>query len=269
MKYGIAVSTYETQFGPIVFRDGHLEQNVKDIAAIGYDGVDLFVNRKTDEELLEIKKLFAAGGVEINTYLAIFLAEMGVKLSEIDPEKRQRDIGLFKEQIDKAKLIGANAIALGFIRGGVGENDTYEACMERLTDSLNQVGPYAAERGITIGLEPINRYELNFLNRADETADYIRANDFKGVGALIDTFHMNIEDVSFTESIKAAKDLISNVHAPSSHRRATGTGHLPYEEIFGTLKEIGYEGYVTLEAFGEPDPITCARESIEFYKKFI
>ena len=230
MKYGIAVSTYETKFGPIVFRDGNLEQNVKDIKALGYDGVDLFVNRKSDEELLAIRKLFEDQGLEINTYLAIFLAEMGVKLSEIDPEKRKRDIALFKEQIDKAQLIGANSIALGFIRGGIGEGDTYEACMERLTDSLNQVGPYAA---------------------------------------LIDTFHLMIENVSFAESIRSAKGLKSNVHAPSSHRIAAGTGHLDYEEIFGALKEIGYEGYVTLEAFGEPDPITCAKTSIEFYKKFI
>lgn len=269
MKFGIAVSTYETQFGPIVFRDGHLAQNIKDIAALGYDGVDLFVDRKTDEELLAIKALFEEGGVEINTYLAIFLAEMGVKLSEIDPAKRQRDIGLFKEQIDKAQLIGANAIALGFIRGGIGEGDTYQACLDRLTDSLNQVGPYAAKRGITIGLEPINRYELNLLNRVDETADYIKNNGFAGVGALIDTFHMNIEDVSFEASIKKAAGMISNVHAPSSHRRAAGTGHLPYEAIFASLKEIGYDGYVTLEAFGEPDPVTCAKTSIEFYKKYL
>lgn len=269
MKYGITVSTYQTQFGPIIFRDGNLEQNVKDIASLGYHGVDLFVDRKTDEELLAIKALFDKADVEINTYLAIFLAEMGVKLSEIDDEKRKRDVSLFKEQIDKAQLIGANSIALGFIRGGIGEGDTYEACMARLTESLNEVGPYAEERGITIGLEPINRYELNFLNRVDETADYIRENGFKGVGALIDTFHMNIEDVSFTDSIRSARGLISNVHAPSSHRRAAGTGHLNYEEIFGALKAIGYDGYITLEAFAEPDAMTCAKISLDYYKTFV
>lgn len=266
MKLGITVSTYETQFGPIIFRDGNIAQNIKDMKSLGYDGVDLFTNRKTDDELKEYKKMFADGGVEINTYLAIFLAEMGVKLSEIDDDKRKRDVKLFMEQIDKAKLIGANSIALGFIRGGIGEGDNYDDCAKRLADSLYIVGEHAHKQGIVIGLEPINRYELNFLNDVRETVNFIKKNNFKGVGVLADTFHMNIEDTNFRQSILSAKGMISNLHAPSSHRRATGTGHLDYDEIFKALLDINYDGYITLEAFAKPDAITCARESVEFIR---
>ncbi len=72
MKYGITVSTYETSFGPIIYRDGKLKQNIAEMSQLGYDGVDLFVNRKTDEELLEIKEMFREGNIEINTYLPFF-----------------------------------------------------------------------------------------------------------------------------------------------------------------------------------------------------
>jgi sugar phosphate isomerase/epimerase len=269
MKLGITVSTYGTEFGPIIFRDGNLKQNIKDMKDFGYEGVDLFVNRKTDDELKEIRKMFADGGVEINTYLAIFLAEAGVKLSEIDSAKRKRDVDLFMEQIDKAKLMGANSIALGFIRGGIGENDTYDDCAKRLAESLDIVGEHADKQGIIIGLEPINRYELNFLNDVPETVNFIKEHSFKGVGILADTFHMNIEDASFRESILSAKGMISNIHAPGSHRRATGSGHLDYDEIFIALQDINYQGYITLEAFAEPDAITCAKQSAEFIRNKI
>ncbi len=173
------------------------------------------------------------------------------------------------EQIDKAKLMGANSIALGFIRGGIGENDSYEACSERLADSLEIVGAYAEKQGIVIGLEPINRYELNFLNSATETMDFIQKYNPRGVGILLDTFHMNIEDISFRDSILASKGRISNLHAPGSHRWAAGTGHLDYAEVFDALDEIGYDGYITLEAFAKPDTTTCAKQSIEFYKEMM
>jgi len=264
MRLGIAISTYETQFGPIVFRDGNLKQNIKDMKSLGYQGVDLFINKKTDGEIAEIKRMFDDECIEINTYLAIFLAEMGVKLSEIDNNKRKRDVKLFMEQIDKAKIIGANSIALGFIRGGIGENDNYSDCAKRLAESLNVVGEYAYKNEIVIGLEPINRYELNFLNSVEETVEFINKHNFKGVGVLADTFHMNIEDTSFYESILSAKGLISNIHAPSSHRQATGTGHLDYDEIFKALLNINYDGYITLEAFAQPDAITCAKMSAQF-----
>ncbi len=266
MKFGITVSTYQTQFGPIIFRDGDLKQNIADIKALGYEGVDLFVDRRTDDELKQFKAMFEDGGVKINTYLAIFLAEMGVKLSEVDTKKRMRDVDLFMKQIDKARLIGANSIALGFIRGGIGENDSYADCEKRLADSLNIVGKHAKENGIVIGIEPINRYELNFLNSVTETVEFVKRYGFECVGILMDTFHMNIEDVSFRESILSAKGLISNVHAPSSHRQATGSGHLDYDEIIGTLMEIGYTGYLTLEAFAKPDANTCAKRSIDFLR---
>lgn len=266
MKYGITVSTYQTDFGPIVFKDGNLDQNIRDMRGLGYTGVDLFVNRRTDDQLLELKRKFEGEGIEIVTYLAIFLAEMGVKLSEIDGAKRRRDIDFFREQIDKARLMGAGSIALGFIRGGIGEGDTYTDCEKRLADSLHILGAYADKNGIVIGLEPINRYEINFLNTAAETMRFISRYDLSGVGILLDTFHMNIEDLSFRESILQAQGRITNVHAPGSSRAATGSGHLDYDEILGALTEIGYDGYLTVEAFAQPDAYTCAKQSVEFLK---
>lgn len=268
MKLGITVSTYQTQFGPIIFRDGNLRQNIQDMVRLGYQGVDLFTNQKTDQELADLRTLFANGGIEINTYLAIFLAEKGVKLSEFDDKKRQRDIDMYRAEIDNARKIGAKSIALGFIRGGIDEaGDTYAACAERLAKSLEVVGKHAHEQEITIGLEPINRYELNFINSALEAVAFMKQYNPVGVKLLLDAFHMNIEDLDMGESIRAAAGMISNFHAPGSSRLATGSGHLDYDMIIRLLNETGYDGYLTLEAFGKPDPITCAKQSANFLKE--
>jgi len=237
------------------------------MSRLGYQGVDLFTDEKTDQELADLRALFADGGIEINTYLAIFLAEKDVKLSEINDVKRQRDIDLYKTEIDNAKKIGANSIALGFIRGEIGELDSFQACSDRLASSLEVVGQHAQERGIIIGLEPINRYELNFINSTMEAVQFMKKYDPPGVALLLDAFHMNIEDLDLYESIRVAARMISNFHAPGSSRLATGSGHLDYDMIISTLNEIGYDGYLTLEAFGKPDPISCASQSVNFLKE--
>jgi sugar phosphate isomerase/epimerase len=269
MKLGITISTYQTKFGPIIFRDGNLRENIKDMTRLGYRGVDLFTDEKTDQELGELRLMFGDGGVEINTYLAIFLAEKGVKLSEINDKKRLRDVDLYKHEIDNAKKIGANSIALGFIRGGYGEEDSYQACADRLAASLEVLGKHADEQGIIIGLEPINRYELNFINSAIEAVAFMKKYNPPGVGLLLDAFHMNIEDVDINEAIRAASGMISNFHAPGSSRLATGSGHLDYDMIIRSLNETGYDGYLTLEAFAKPDSISCAKESADFLREKI
>lgn len=264
MKLGITVSTYQTTFGPIVFRDGNIRQNIQDMKALEYHGVDLFVDQKTDQELRDLRSMFEEADIEINTYLAIFLAEKGVKLSEIDDAKRQRDVDLFREQIDSAYKIGASAIALGFIRGDIGQDDTYEACADRLAHSLEIVGSHAEQRGIVISLEPINRYELNFINSTMEGVSFMQQYNPPGVKLLLDAFHMNIEDLDLEASLQAATGLISNFHAPGSSRLATGSGHLDYDMIISTLHKTGYSGYLTLEAFAKPDSIGCAKQSAVF-----
>ncbi|KUK72362.1 MAG: sugar phosphate isomerase/epimerase [Clostridiales bacterium 38_11] len=266
MKLGITVSTYPTNFGPIIFKDGNLRENIREMAALGYHGVDLFTNEKTPQELQDLRILFKDGGIEINTYLAIFLAEKGVKLSEINDVKRLHDIDLYRKEINNAQKIGAKSIALGYIRGEIGEGDSYLACEERLAHSLEIVGKHAAERGIVIGLEPINRYELNFINSVMEAVAFMKKFRPVGVGLLLDAFHMNIEDLDFSESIHAAAGIISNFHAPGSSRLATGSGHLDYDAIISALNETGYTGYLTLEAFPKPDSFTVAKQSAEFLK---
>jgi D-psicose/D-tagatose/L-ribulose 3-epimerase len=109
----------------------------------------------------------------------------------------------------------------------------------------------AAESGITLALEFCNRYETNVINTTQETLDFIAAVDRPNVMAHLDTYHMNIEEHSFTEAVRAAAAAgrLGYVHVGESHRGALGTGSIPWTEFFTALDEVDYSGIVTFESF--------------------
>lgn len=266
MKLGVTVSTYSSKFGPIVFRDGDIAKDVKVIKELGFDGVDLFIDRKSDNEIDELRTLFEGEGIEIAMYIAIFLSEIGLNLSCADEAKRKEYVMEYKNQIMLAQRIGAKRMPVGFIRGAKAENDNMDNCLDRLAKSLDELCDFASNKGIKLCLEPINRYEINTLNNVDECMDFIERYNLNKLGLLLDAFHMNIEEASIEGSILKAGKYIEHFHSPDSHRLATGTGHLNYNSILKTLKKVNYTGYLMVEAFPKPDAYNCAAQSIKFLK---
>ncbi len=250
MRLGCAVSTYPTKFGPIVFKDGELEKNFEIMRKYGFSGVDLFVNNTSPEVMRQYKKTMEDYDIKMATYLAIFLAENGVKLSEKDPAKRVKNIELVKAQLDNARFFDARGLAMGFIRGGYEEGKEEKSdAMKRIAEALTELGEYAHSIGTKILLEPINRYEINTINTAVEGADFINDNKLKGIGLLIDAFHMNIEDKNIGDSIRYCGEHAVNMHMADSNRYALGEGHLDMKEVLVALNEIKFNGFLTLEAF--------------------
>jgi sugar phosphate isomerase/epimerase len=267
MKLGVSVSTYNAAFGPIVFKGDCLAENLAVVKRLGYTGVDLFVDRRSAAEIDAIGRLLAAAGVEIANYVGIFMAEMGLDLSCTDPARRGEYLQLYRSQIDHACRLGSPHMPVGNIRGPVPPGDSPERYCERLADSLHALCGYAAARGVTLCLEPTNRYECNSLNSAAACVRFIEAYHLDRLGLLLDTFHMNIEDVSIPAAILQAGGRIRHFHCPDSGRAAAGSGHLDYAAILCALKTAGYQGYLMLEAFPWPDALTCARDNIEYLQR--
>ena len=249
MKLATTIYSYNCPTGPVIFKDGNVKENVKLMKKFGYDGADLFIQGISKDKIIELRKCFEDENAEIVTLFAIFLGQNGVKLTEKNSIKRQRNIDMFKEQLDNAKLIGAKGIGLGYIRGTHEIDETECDALNRVASCLFELGEYAENIGSNIMLEPINRYEINTLNNAKQAVDYIKKNKFQGVSLLLDLFHMNIEDKSIEDTIRYAGNLITNLHAPDSNRYAVGDGHLDFLSITNALKEIKYDGFLTLEAF--------------------
>ena len=116
--------------------------------------------------------------------------------------------------------------------------------------------------------EPLNRYETNLFNLYIEACEFLDQLDTSGVSLLADLFHMNIEEENIASSIRKGVRHLGHVHFADSNRRPVGNGHTDMFPIAETLKEIGYDGCISAEAFAWPDPSSAARTTIDSYRKF-
>jgi sugar phosphate isomerase/epimerase len=156
---------------------------------------------------------------------------------------------------------------LGGVRGKLaGDPATWEAQREGAIGSMREVARYAASQGVQAVIEPINRYETNFINTAAEGLAAIEAIGEPSVKLLLDTFHMNIEEADIPETVRRAGARIGYVHFADSNRRAPGAGHTRFAEILGALAEVGYGGYVGAEILPLPDDRSAVEQAALFLR---
>lgn len=269
MKIGVSMSTCQFEFGPVVFGSGEIEENLKVLSDIGIDGVDLFCDEKSDRDIDKIRELFLSYEIEIPMYIPFFLNRIKLNLSHPDPEVRMNFLNIYKKQIDAAKRIGAKKMPVGFIRGEMAGGQEYKAYCNRLADSLQVLGEYGASRNVTLCIEPINRYEINVMNRVDQCVEFLEGYRLQYIKLLLDAFHMNIEDVSIEKAIRMAGDKLAHFHASDSNRLNPGAGHIDYHGLIETLKSVEYDGYLVMECFPGPSPHEVAKNGFEYLKKII
>ncbi len=169
------------------------------------------------------------------------------------PDIRQSGVDYLKRCVDATAEMGATTLS-GVLYSAIGrkiDGMPDESYWERAAEGLRTVAEYAATRGITLGIEPINRYETFLVNTC---AQALRLRDMTGapnVGVHLDAYHMNIEETEFYEPTRAAIDSLCHYHLSESHRGTPGTGTVNWREIMRALAEGGYKGVVGLESFSQ------------------
>lgn len=116
-------------------------------------------------------------------------------------------------------------------------------------ENMRQAADYAAERGIKLAVEPLNRFETDFLNTVEQGLTFFDQIGKNNVGFLIDTFHMNLEEKSIPDAIRRAGAKVFNFHSCENDRGTPGTGHIPWQEVAIALRDIAYDGPVVIESF--------------------
>ncbi|MBA2274316.1 MAG: sugar phosphate isomerase/epimerase [Actinobacteria bacterium] len=122
-----------------------------------------------------------------------------------------------------------------------------------LFEGLTELGQHAAQEGVLVLLEPLNRFEDHMLNRLDQAVDLCRAVGIDSVRVMGDLFHMNIEEPDIAASIRAASHYLVHAHLADSNRLQPGTGHTDFASAFAALKEVGVES-IAMECGIEGDP---------------
>jgi D-psicose/D-tagatose/L-ribulose 3-epimerase len=142
-------------------------------------------------------------------------------------------------------LCGVLYAHLGTLTGRPPEQEE----LEDVARVLKNVARYAAERGVSLGVEAVNRYETYLINLAEQANAMLDRVGEPNVFVHLDTYHMNIEEKGFYEPIVATGPRMHYIHLSESDRGTPGTGNVHWDEVFRGLKAIDYDGYLVMESF--------------------
>jgi 5-keto-L-gluconate epimerase len=267
MKFGLAVagpSALPSAF--VVFRDD-FARCVDRCAELGFDGVELALLRAEEVDVPRLRERLIATGLEIPCVSSgqVFAAD---RLYFTHPEESVRNAAVDRitGMIRLAAELGAR-VNTGRVRGIIHEGETVETAVARYLDCLNRCADVAEPLGVEIIVEPVNRYEVNFINNCDQGLELLQRAGRQCLKLMPDLFHMNIEDPSFRQAFESCREHVTYVHVADSNRLAPGWGHMPFDEIFQILNDIGYDGWLTAEILPKPDPDAAAAQAIRFLRE--
>lgn len=264
MKIGIAVAGREALPSAfVVFRDD-LYRCVDRAAALGYHGVELALLQADEVNVTRMKSQLSATGLEIPCISSgqVFAADH-LYFTHPDACVREAAVARINGMIRLAAEFGAR-VNTGRVRGFIHDGETVETAKQRYMSCLNRCADVAEAAGVELIVEPVNRYEINFINSCEEGLDIIQKIGRPCVKLMPDLFHMNIEDASFRKVFETARGCISYIHVADSNRLAPGWGHIPFDEIFKILRDIGYDGYLTAEILPKPEPEQAAAQAARY-----
>ncbi len=183
-------------------------------------------------------------------------------VSSDNPEYRKIGLQYLKDMVDLCTKIDAKVIA-GPLYSAVGKarqitEDEKKQQWDWAVENLKIAADYAGEKGILLAVEPLNRFETDFINTVEQGLDLLARIDKSNVGFLLDTFHMNIEESNIPAAIRSAKGKIMDLHCCANDRGTPGADNFNWPSIVAALKDSGYNDYCLIESF-TPDCVEIAK----------
>jgi len=233
--------TYNT----LVYGHEPIERGIERLARFGYDGVE-FIGEPGQLDAAAITRALSEHGIRASSVISIYTPERDLVSS--DAAVRGRALDYLRGNVDFARAIGAEVVTF-----------TPTACMkitpeapleqewEWAVQAARAAGSHAAEQGITIAVEPWNRYETYLINRAEQAIRFVDEVGAPNVGVMLDTFHMSIEERDLAGAVRASGERLVHVHLADSNRAAPGQGHLDFAPILRAIADIGYDGWISYE----------------------
>jgi len=261
-----------------------LEELIPHIAAMGFDVVELPVETPGQFDAERARRLADEHGLGISV-----CAVIGEGRDLLLPDQAANGSAYLRECIDIAAEVGSPTL-VGPFYSAVGRcwratSDERERDMARLAGLLQDVCDRASERGVKLGIEPLNRFETSFLNTTAQAIELVEQVGHPALGLSLDLFHMGIEEKSPGDAVRQAGSRLLHLQVAENDRGTPGTGHLPWSDISAALREIGYQGSVVIETFSQqveaiaraasiwrplaPDPDTLARDGLRFLRTLL
>jgi D-psicose/D-tagatose/L-ribulose 3-epimerase len=252
------------------------------IKEAGFDGVEVPLFQPAQFAAADIRK-----GLEENDLECTICSVLtgGTNIISDDAAVRRKTGVHMQECVKAAAEVGAKIIAgplyspVGLMTGRRRTTEEWK----RAVDCYRSLGPVLTEYGVTIAIEPLNRFETYFLNTAADAVALCKEIDHPNVGILFDTFHANIEEKDIAAGYRTVAPYLKHVHTCENDRGIPGTGHVDWKGVFQALRDINYDGWLTIESFGfslgelsaaasiwrdiAPSPESIAFEGVKFLKR--
>lgn len=167
-----------------------------------------------------------------------------------DSEIAKRGEARLMDALNVVEQLGGNYLG-GVIFSALGKYKfpPTKKARDNAVAALKRLAIAAQAKGITLGLEPVNRYESNLLNTGSQALEMIKDIGEPNVVVHLDIYHMNIEEQDLVSPVLEAGNKLGYVHIGASHRGPLGTGNIDFDSFFGALAKIGYKGTITFESF--------------------
>ncbi len=275
MKFGIHaglwMKTWEDDLAPIFAA----------AAEIGFDGVEVSLLGIGRDRAKAIRAQAERCGLELTCSTGL---GPEADPTSTDPDVRKNAVAVLTEAIEVTALLGSKGLA-GVVAAPWGAFDPLNkvARAERSAVTLGQLDGVLAEQGVTLGIEALNRFETDLTSTAAEACALAQATGSTHIGALLDSFHMNIEEKDAPAAILAAGKQLCHYHVSDNDRGVPGSGRYDFPADARALKEIGYNGWVVAEMFVtagnpasgdlniwrdiEPDPTVAAIQTLAYVRK--
>ena len=216
-------------------------------ARAGYDYVEVALLDPWSVDTAMTKDLLAEYGVRAHASLGL---SFETDVTSTNPAVVAKGDELLRKATDVLHALGGTELC-GVLYSALGKypGPASKESRANSVSAMQRLGDYAADKGITVSLEVVNRYETNIMNTGLEGLAFLDEVNRSNVLLHLDTYHMNIEEDGMEKSVIAAGDRLGFVHIGESHRGYLGTGNVDFDTFFAALKKIKYQGSITFESF--------------------
>lgn len=247
MKYGVNLMVWTTRVG---------RQHRSLLTCVrewGFEGVELFLSPEEPAEIPYLKQELSRVGLARTTCVVL---PRNAHLPSPDGETHWRGVAYLNQCVERTSDLEAGLMCgplhsgLGVMTGRRRTEDEWK----RAVEGLQQVARRARELGVTLCVEPLNRFETYFLNTQADAAQLVEEIGEPNVRVHFDTFHANIEERDPVQALRALGTRVGHVHISENDRGTPGNGHVDWRGTLLALREIGYDGWLTIESFAQPEP---------------
>lgn len=215
----------------------------------GFDGIEVPLYRPAGFAASAIRAGTEANGLEC-TVSAVLVDGLSLIAEDADGRRKARAHveGCIRAVADAGAtmLVGPVYSPVGYLPGRRRTPDEWNWAVE----AYQALGDTLEANGVTLAIEPLNRFETYFLNTAADAAALCEQVGHPRVGVLMDTFHANIEEKSIAGAFRTVGRHLKHVHTCENDRGIPGSGHVEWQEVFQALRDLKYDGWLTIESFG-------------------